>query len=111
MALEQIIDNTDYYYRALFWGDKRSFVMQVCDVWTELYLPAEQLYYEMSLMTPTWFSAMLSHRMLARFSRNFEKVTDFISLKPKLSTLSTSNDINLILVADNFTHKLIGKTT
>ena len=38
--------------------------MAVCDVLTEAQLPATQLYTELSLTTPAWFSVMLSHRWL-----------------------------------------------
>ena len=48
--------------RALYWGDKRSLAMMVCDVWSEVTLTAENLYVELSLISPGWLSAMLSHR-------------------------------------------------
>ena len=48
--------------RALYWGDKRSLAMSVCDVWAEVAITAENLYMELSLICPSWFSAMLSQR-------------------------------------------------
>ena len=51
-----------YDARALYWGDKRSLAMLVCDVWTEVAITAENLYIELSLICPSWFSAMLSQR-------------------------------------------------
>ena len=53
---------------ALYWGDKRSLAMAMCDVLTEAQLPATQLYTELSLTTPAWFSVMLSHRWLKIFT-------------------------------------------
>ena len=94
-------------YGSLFWGDKRSLAMAVCDVYTEVVLPAETLYMEMFLLTPAWFSALVSHRMMARSNRQFEKLTTLPSLRPKLTELAQSCDINLLLSLDNFTHKLL----
>ena len=48
--------------RALYWGDKRDLAMAVCDVWAEAAITAENLYIELSLICPSWFSAMLSQR-------------------------------------------------
>ena len=36
--------------------------MLVCDVWAEVSITAENLYIELSLICPSWFSAMLSQR-------------------------------------------------
>ena len=94
-------------YGSLFWGDKRSLAMMVCDIYTEVVLPAETLYTEMYLLTPAWFSALVSHRMMARCNRQYEKITDLPSLKPKMRELSQSCDINLLLSLDNFTQKLL----
>ena len=60
--------NNEDVCRALYWGDKRSLAMAVCDVLTEAQLPATQLYTELSLTTPAWFSVMLSHRWLKIFT-------------------------------------------
>ena len=90
----------------MFWGDKRSLAMLVCDVFTELSLPAEQLYSHLYLLTPAWFSALLSHRIMSRCSRQYERITDLASLRPRLPDLSRSSDIQLLLSLDNFVHKL-----
>ena len=47
--------------------------------------------------------------MMARCSRQFEKVTDISCLKQKLHSLSKSLDISLIMAVDTFAHKLLGK--
>lgn len=60
--------SNDNVCSALYWGDKRSLAMAVCDVLTEAQLPATQLYTELSLTTPAWFSVMLSHRWLKIFT-------------------------------------------
>ena len=100
--------------------------MAVCDVLTEAQLPATQLYTELSLTTPAWFSVMLSHRwlkiftivtlhlqthhrLLARCSRQYEKVTDVSSLRSRFESLSQCNNITMILAMDNFAHKQIGQ--
>ena len=100
--------------------------MAVCDVLTEAQLPATQLYTELSLTTPAWFSVMLSHRwlkniyccdivstnscrLLARCSRQYEKVTDVSCLRSRFESLSQCNNITIILAMDNFAHKQIGE--
>ena len=102
--------------------------MAVCDVLTEAQLPATQLYTELSLTTPAWFSVMLSHRwlkiftivicdtvstnyyrLLARCSRQYEKVTDVSCLRSRFESLSQCNNITMILTMDNFAHKQIGQ--
>lgn len=112
--------------RALYWGDKRSLAMAVCDVWTEVAITAENLYMELSLICPGWFSAMLSQRyeermrlraffnkniwrMLSRCSRSYEKVGDLADLKSRFESLSLSNDITQLLALDSFIHRLIGE--
>ena len=99
--------------------------MLVCDVWTEVAITAENLYIELSLICPSWFSAILSQRfakaqnvyflkmyilrMLSRCSRSYEKVGDLADLKSNFESLSLSNDITQLLALDNFTHRLIGE--
>jgi len=105
-----LISYLDFHeeFGALYWGDKRSLAMAVCDVLTEAQLPATQLYTELSLTTPAWFSVMLSHRLLARCSRQYEKVTDVSCLRSRFESLSQCNNITIILAMDNFAHKQIG---
>ena len=100
--------------------------MAVCDVWTEAAITAENLYIELSLICPSWFSAMLSQRygeqmrlraftkiyilrMLSRCSRSYEKVGDLADLKSRFESLSLSNDITQLLALDSFIHRLIGE--
>ena len=54
-------------YGALFWGDKRSLAILVAEVFESLYLPAERVYIELSLIQPSWFSVMVSHRWVNSF--------------------------------------------
>ena len=49
-------------YGALYWGDKRSLAILVAEVFNSLHLPAETVYIELSLIQPSWFSVMVSHR-------------------------------------------------
>ena len=49
-------------YGALYWGDKRSLAILVAEVFDSLHLPAERVYIELSLIQPSWFSVMVSHR-------------------------------------------------
>ena len=96
-------------YGSLYGGYKRSLANMICSVYTETVLPATRLYCELSLLSPSWLSVLVSHRLMTRASRQFEKVTDVSSLKSKFASLSQSQDVSLLLVIDNFTHKLIGK--
>ena len=75
----------------------------------EASLPATRLYTELSLLTPAWLSALVSQRLMTRSNRQFEKVTDVSQLKNRFLSLSCSQDLTLLMVLDNFTHKLLGK--
>ena len=50
-----------------------------------------------------------SCRLLARCSRQYEKVTDVSCLRSRFESLSQCNNITMILAMDNFAHKQIGQ--
>ena len=74
----------------------------------EASLPATRLYTELSLLSPAWLSALVSQRLMARSDRQFDKVTEVSQLKQKFLSLSRCQDLTLIMLLDNFTHKLLG---
>ena len=47
-------------------GEKRNLAILVSDTYSELHLPAERLFTELSLLKPDWLSVMTSHRLLVR---------------------------------------------
>ena len=96
-------------FGSLFGGLKRNLAKMIADIYIEACLPATSLYTELSLLSPSWLSVLVSHRLMTRTSRQFDKVTDVSSLHSKFSSLSQSEDVSLLLVIDNFTHKLIGR--
>jgi len=103
-----LISHLDFMenYGALFWGEKRSFAVLVSEVYEEVHLTAEEMYYELSMLQPNWFSVMVSHSLMTKFSKYYEKVTGFFELRSRFSGLSISCDIPLIMVIDNYAHRL-----
>ena len=95
--------------RSLYGGHKRSLAKQLCDLYLESCLPATKLYTELSLLSPSWLSALVSQRLLTRSDRQFDKVTDVSHLKQKFLSLSRCQDLTVLMLLDNFTHKLLGK--
>ena len=103
-----LISHLDFMenYGALFWGEKRSFAILVSEVYEEAHLTAEELYFELSLVQPNWFSVMVSHSLMTKFSKYYEKVTGLFELRSRFSGLSISCDIPLIMAIDNYAHRL-----
>ena len=93
-------------YGALFWGEKRSLAILVSEVYEEAQLSAESLYFELSMVQPNWFSVMVSHSLMTKYSKYYEKVTGLFELRSRFSGLSISCDIPLIMVIDNYAHRL-----
>ena len=95
-------------YGSLYGGHKSSLAKQLCSLYLETSLPATRLYTELSLLSPAWLSALVSQRLLARSNRQYDKLRDVSQLKQKFLSLSQSQDLTLLMVLDNFTHKLLG---